>query len=85
MHICVSSLLKYKMRRVDLAQLIKFLVVKLTHLDLNSIFDICVAFTPNYFFSGRQRPIDSEALLIIDFMNLKIKSTQSLKYACVCS
>jgi hypothetical protein len=37
--------------RVGLAQLIRFLVVKLIHLDLNHKFDIVVAFTINYFFS----------------------------------
>jgi hypothetical protein len=58
MYIYVSSLLKYKMRRVDLVQLIRFLVVKLNHSDLNHIFDMCVTFTHNYSFSGRQRRID---------------------------
>jgi hypothetical protein len=42
----------------------------------NSIFDMDVAFTANYSFSGRRRPIDSELLLMTDFINLKIKSTQ---------
>jgi hypothetical protein len=40
---------------------------------------MCVAFTTNYFFSGRRRPIDSETLLVTDFMNLKIKPTQSFR------
>jgi hypothetical protein len=44
------------MRRVGLAQLVKFLVVELTHLVLNSIFDMIIIFTVNYFFSRRRRP-----------------------------
>jgi hypothetical protein len=39
-----------------LAQLIRFLVVKLIHSDSNSRFDMCVVFTTNYSFSGRRRP-----------------------------
>ena len=41
--------------RVDLAQLVRFLVVKLTHPGLNPRFDMSVAFTANYSFSGRRR------------------------------
>jgi hypothetical protein len=65
--------------RVGLAQLVKFLVVKLTHLGSNPRFNIDVAFTTNYSFSGRRVSIDSNVLLMIDFMNLKIKSTQFLE------
>jgi hypothetical protein len=48
-----------------------------------------VAFTANYFFNGRRRPIDNESLFMTDFVNLKIKPTQSFKDAhrdimCVC-
>jgi hypothetical protein len=39
---------------VGLVQLIRFLVVELNHLDLNSRFDMSVVFTANYTFSGRQ-------------------------------
>jgi hypothetical protein len=39
--------------RVILVQLVRFLVVELTHLDSNFRFDMCVVFTTNYFFSGR--------------------------------
>jgi hypothetical protein len=39
--------------RVDLAQLVRFLVVELTHPGLNPRFDMGVAFTANYSFSGR--------------------------------
>jgi hypothetical protein len=42
-------------RRVGLDQLVIFLVVKLIHSDLNSRFDMCVAFTANYSFSGSRR------------------------------
>jgi hypothetical protein len=41
---------------VSLAQLIRFLVLELTHLDSNSIFDMSVVFITNYFFSERRRP-----------------------------
>jgi hypothetical protein len=41
---------------VDLAQLIRFLVVKLINSDSNPRFDMSVAFTANYSFSGRQYP-----------------------------
>jgi hypothetical protein len=54
--------------------------VKLIHLGLNPRFDMCVVFMVNYFFSGRQCPVDSEAILMIDFVNLNIKSAQSFKY-----
>jgi hypothetical protein len=39
--------------RVGLIQLIKFLVVELTHTYLNSKFDMCVTFMVNYFFRER--------------------------------
>jgi hypothetical protein len=39
--------------RVGLAQLVRFLVVELTHPGLNPRFDMSVAFTANYSFSGR--------------------------------
>jgi hypothetical protein len=38
--------------RVALTQLVRFLVVELTHTDSNSRFDISVAFTANYFLVG---------------------------------
>jgi hypothetical protein len=75
---------------VGLAQLIRFLVVELTHSGLNSRFDMCVVFSANYSFSVRRR-LDSEALLMTDFMNLKIKPAQSSEDAhrvgcvCICS
>jgi hypothetical protein len=62
---------------VGLAQLVRFLVVELTHPGSNPKFDMCVAFTANYSFSGGNVPVDSETLLMTDFMNLKIKPAQS--------
>jgi hypothetical protein len=64
---------------VSLVQLVRFLVVELIHLNLNSIFDMCVTFTTNYFISERRRPVHSETLLGTDFINLKIKSAQSFR------
>jgi hypothetical protein len=43
-----------------------------------------VAFTANYFFSERRSPVDSEALLVTDFVNLRIKLTQSFRDAHMC-
>jgi hypothetical protein len=54
-------------------------------------FDMGVAFTANYSFSGRRRPVDNETLLMTDFTKLKIKLAQSFDVligvgcACVCS
>jgi hypothetical protein len=67
---------------VGLAELIRFLVVvKLIHPDLNPKFDMCVVFTTNYSFSGSDVPINSKKLLMTNFVNLKIKSTQSFRGA----
>jgi hypothetical protein len=52
-------------------------VVELTHPCSNPRFDMGVTFRANYSFSGRRRPVDSEALLVADFVNLKIKPAQS--------
>jgi hypothetical protein len=41
--------------RVGLTQLVRFLVVKITHSYLNSRFDMSVTFMTNYYFSGRRR------------------------------
>jgi hypothetical protein len=41
---------------LGLIQLVRFLLVKLTHPVLNHRFDMGVVFTANYFFSGKQRP-----------------------------
>jgi hypothetical protein len=38
--------------KVGLAQLVRFIVVELTHLGLNPIFDMSVIFIANYSFSG---------------------------------
>jgi hypothetical protein len=39
-----------------------------------------VVFTANYFLLGDDILIDNETLLMIDFVNLKIKLTQYFKY-----
>jgi hypothetical protein len=41
---------------INLTQLVRFIVVKLTHPDSNPRFDMSVAFTTNYSFSSRRRP-----------------------------
>jgi hypothetical protein len=41
---------------VGLAQLVRLLVLKLTHSGSNSRFDMGVVFTANYSFSERRRP-----------------------------
>jgi hypothetical protein len=66
---------------VGLVQLVRFLVMELTHPGSNPRFDMCVIFTTNYSFSERRRPVDNESLLVTDFINLKIKSTQSFRGA----
>jgi hypothetical protein len=71
-HIAYCVIEKKFSCRVDLAELVRFLVMKLTHLGLNSRFDMCVAFMINYSFSGRRHPIDTDTLLVTDFVNLKI-------------
>jgi hypothetical protein len=40
--------------RLNLAQLVRFLVVKLTHLGSNFIFGMSIVFTPNYSLDGRR-------------------------------
>jgi hypothetical protein len=47
--------LNYNMYVVALAQLVRFLVMKLIHPDSILRFDICVPFTANYSFSERRR------------------------------
>jgi hypothetical protein len=63
--------------------------MELTNSDSISRFDMCVVFTANYSFRGCDVLIDSKMLLVIDFMNLKIKPTQFVRGAhrdriCVC-
>jgi hypothetical protein len=64
--------------RVGLAQLVRFIMVKLIHPDLNSRFVIVQLII----LSVRSNvSVDSEILLLTDFINLKIKSSQSFKVA----
>jgi hypothetical protein len=51
--------------------------VELIYLDLNLIFDMNVVFMTNYFLIEDDVFINSEMLLMTDFVNLKIKPTQS--------
>jgi hypothetical protein len=55
--------------------------MELLYSDLNSRFDMCVIFTANYFSVVRDVSVDSEVLLVTDFVNLKIKLTQSFRDA----
>jgi hypothetical protein len=54
-------------------------MVELIHSVLNSRFDVDVTFMLNYFSVGDDVSVDSKTFLIINFINLKIKSTQSFK------
>jgi hypothetical protein len=54
-------------------------VVKLIHTSSNSRFDIVVVFMANYFFMGGDNSVDSESFFVTDFVNLKIKPTQSFR------
>jgi hypothetical protein len=56
-------------------------VVKLIHPDSNLTFNISVVFTTNYFLVGGDVLINNEMLLMTDFINLKIKLTQSFECA----
>jgi hypothetical protein len=42
---------------------------------------MCVVFMANYFLVRGNVPVDSDALLVTDFVNLKIKSVQSFRCA----
>jgi hypothetical protein len=55
-------------------------MIDLSNSDLNFIFDMSVVFMINYFLNNRRRdvPIDNETLLMNNFVNLKIKSVQSI-------
>jgi hypothetical protein len=55
---------------VSLVQLIKFLVVELIYSDSSQLIILLV---------GDDIPVDSEAFLVTDFTNLKIKPTQSFR------
>jgi hypothetical protein len=66
---------------VGLAHLVRFLVVELKHPGLNLRFGMSIVFMTNYFLMEGDVSIDSETLLVIDFVNLKIKPTQSFRRA----
>jgi hypothetical protein len=68
--------------KLGLAQMVRFLVVKLTHPDLNLRFNMSVAYLQLIILSVVcDVPVRSETLLMTDFVNLKIKSVQSFEYA----
>jgi hypothetical protein len=58
---------------VGLTQLVRFLVVELTHPDLTWVLHLRLIILS----VGGDVPIDSETLLVTDFVNLKIKPAQS--------
>jgi hypothetical protein len=66
---------------VGLAQLVRFLVVKLTHPSSNPRFDSVLHLQLIILSVGGDVPVDSKTLLVIDFVNLRIKSAQSFRCA----
>jgi hypothetical protein len=54
----------YGISRVGLTQLVRFLVVELTHPGSNPRFNMGVAFLANYSFSGRRRPRRQRVTLV---------------------
>jgi hypothetical protein len=74
--------------RVGLTQLVRFLVVKLTHLSSNHRFDMSITFMTNILSMVVDISIGNETLLVTDFINLKIKSPRSFRDAhksrCAC-
>jgi hypothetical protein len=71
---CTNS----KTSKVILAHLVRFLVVKLIHIYLNfRSSQLSVLYLRLIIFLvGGDISIDNDIFLVIDFMNLKIKSTQ---------
>jgi hypothetical protein len=61
--------------RVGIAQLVIFLLAKLTHSGSNSRFGMTLYLQLIILSTVSDVLVDSETLLMIDFMNLKIKST----------
>jgi hypothetical protein len=66
--------------RVGLAQ-VKSLMVELVHSGSNLRVDMSIVFTVNYFFMGDDVSVYNDALLVTNFVNLKIKTVQSFRYA----
>jgi hypothetical protein len=56
-------------------------MLKLIHSDLNTRFNMSVVFTANYLLMRDDVSIDNDALLMTDFVNLKIKPVQSFRRA----
>jgi hypothetical protein len=76
---CILATSVIRRGRVSLLQLVRFLVVKLTHSYLNHKFDMSVIFTANYFFGGRRHLHRQRDVFMTNFMNLKIKLIQSFR------
>jgi hypothetical protein len=55
---------------VGLTQLVRFLIVELTHLCSNMRFGMCVIFITNILSMVRDIFIDNEMLLVNDFINI---------------
>jgi hypothetical protein len=76
---------------VSLAQLVRFLVMEIIHSVLNSKFNMSVTFMTNYSLVGADVSVDSNTLLVTDFVNLRIKPAQffqmcsEINCTCVCS
>jgi hypothetical protein len=56
-------------------------MVELVHSGSNLRVDMSIAFTINYFFMGDDVSVYNDALLVTNFVNLKIKTVQSFGYA----
>jgi hypothetical protein len=74
---------------VSLAQLVRFLVVELIYPVSNSRFNMVLHLRLIILSVGGDVPVDSDTLLVTEFVNLKIKSIQSFKdthknMMCVC-
>jgi hypothetical protein len=57
--------------------MVMFLMVKLSHLDLSTRFDVCCIFTINFLFQWYATFTSITRHYLTDFVNLKIKSVQS--------
>jgi hypothetical protein len=54
-------------------------VVKLIYADSSFRFNMNIIFITNYSFNEKRCSVDNETILVTDFVNLKIKSTQSFR------
>jgi hypothetical protein len=69
---CIIDLVYNPLRRVGLAQLVRFIVMELTQVQIIDL--TCVLYLWLIILSvGGDVSVDSESLLVTDFVNLKIK------------